>query len=101
MNTYTHKAILHTAFTTGQKNYPAVEAEFYRNISYMTAELEPWFKNVTSGSRDFSRIRVLATVLLTGATGYVHQILRNLIGIGFLPATLSKSFNMEAVSWND
>ncbi|MEQ1976859.1 thioester reductase domain-containing protein [Xenorhabdus sp. SGI240] len=46
MNTYTHKAILHTAFTTGQKNSPAVETEFNRNIRHMTAELEPWFKNV-------------------------------------------------------
>lgn len=101
MNTDTHKAILHTAFTTGQKKSSVVEAEFHRNISHMTAELEPCFKNVPSGSRDFSRIRALATVLLTGVTGYVHQILRYLIGIGFLPAALSKSCNMEAVSWND
>ncbi|WP_244185976.1 long-chain fatty acid--CoA ligase [Xenorhabdus ishibashii] len=48
MNTYTHKAILHTAFTTGQKNSPAVGLEFNRNISHMTAELKPWFKNVPS-----------------------------------------------------
>ncbi|CAM3789778.1 thioester reductase domain-containing protein [Xenorhabdus thuongxuanensis] len=48
MNTYTHKAILHTAFTTGQKKSSAVEPEFNCNISYMTAELEPWFKNVPS-----------------------------------------------------
>ncbi|WP_340613994.1 hypothetical protein [Xenorhabdus thailandensis] len=101
MNTDTHKAILHTAFTTGQKKSSVVEAEFHRNISHMTAELEPCFKNVPSGSRDFSRIRALATVSLTGVTGYVHQILHYLIGIGFLPAALSKSCNMEAVSWND
>ncbi|OKP00571.1 thioester reductase domain-containing protein [Xenorhabdus eapokensis] len=48
MNTYTHKAILHTAFTTGQKKSSAVEPEFNCNISYMTAELEPWFENVPS-----------------------------------------------------
>ncbi|MDC9598439.1 thioester reductase domain-containing protein [Xenorhabdus anantnagensis] len=48
MNTYTHKAILHTAFTTGQKNSPAVETEFDSNISQMTADLKPWFKNVPS-----------------------------------------------------
>ncbi len=46
MNTYTHKAILHTALTTGQKNSPAVDTEFNRHISQITATLEPWFKNV-------------------------------------------------------
>ncbi|MBD1227677.1 hypothetical protein [Xenorhabdus griffiniae] len=152
MNTDTHKAILHTAFTTGQKDSSVIEAKFHRNISHMIAEPEPWFKNVPSGSRDFARIRAFALfnpilneiiaerqarpaqpyhsetlirqyaetlrhdvsrpdglahagyqvdkVLLTGATGYIHQILRYLIGIGFLPAALSKSSNMEAVSWN-
>ncbi|WP_244183379.1 thioester reductase domain-containing protein [Xenorhabdus kozodoii] len=48
MNTYTHKAILHTALTTGQKNAPAVAPEFTSIISCMTAELVPWFKSVPS-----------------------------------------------------
>ncbi|PHM37090.1 amino acid adenylation enzyme/thioester reductase family protein,thioester reductase-like protein [Xenorhabdus mauleonii] len=51
MNTYTHKAILHTAFT-GQKSSPALDTETafdtenISNISQMTAELKPWFTNV-------------------------------------------------------
>ncbi|MBD2813322.1 thioester reductase domain-containing protein [Xenorhabdus sp. Flor] len=48
MNTYTHKAILHTAFT-GQKspfsNNPDINSN---NISYMEKKLQPWFDNVPS-----------------------------------------------------
>ncbi|MBD2781750.1 thioester reductase domain-containing protein [Xenorhabdus szentirmaii] len=55
MNTYTHKAILHTAFT-GQKFSPAGPSEMEGKISYMTAELEPWFKNVPSRLAELARI---------------------------------------------
>ncbi|CEE91237.1 Putative non-ribosomal peptide synthetase (fragment) [Xenorhabdus nematophila str. Anatoliense] len=56
MNTHTHKAILHTAFT-GQKLSPATDMKMNSNISQMTAELDPWFKNVPS------RLAELADVL--------------------------------------
>ncbi|WP_323858806.1 amino acid adenylation domain-containing protein [Xenorhabdus doucetiae] len=56
MNTDTHKAILHTALTTGQKNSPAVQLEFDRNISHMTADLEPWFNNVPSRLAELAKM---------------------------------------------
>ncbi|MDC9582295.1 AMP-binding protein [Xenorhabdus sp. PR6a] len=56
MNTDTHKAILHTALTTGQKNSPAVKPEFNRNISHMTADLEPWFNNVPSRLAELAKM---------------------------------------------
>ncbi|MDC9594640.1 hypothetical protein [Xenorhabdus sp. IM139775] len=56
MNTDTHKAILHTAFTSGQKNASAVKPEFGCNISDMTAELEPRFNNVPSRLAELARM---------------------------------------------
>ncbi|AOM42093.1 amino acid adenylation domain-containing protein [Xenorhabdus hominickii] len=56
MNTYTHKAILHTAFT-GQKSYPADnDTEINSNISHMEEYLEPWFKNVPSRLAELAKI---------------------------------------------
>ncbi|WP_245758995.1 thioester reductase domain-containing protein [Xenorhabdus koppenhoeferi] len=57
MNTYTHKAILHTAFT-GQKFSPAIDIETKTNsdISQMTEDLEPWFKNVPSRLAELANV---------------------------------------------
>ncbi|MDX7992443.1 amino acid adenylation domain-containing protein [Xenorhabdus sp. psl] len=55
MNTYTHKAILHTAFT-GQKLSPADDIEITDNLSYMAVALEPWFKNVPSRLAELAKV---------------------------------------------
>ncbi|WP_237386979.1 thioester reductase domain-containing protein [Xenorhabdus sp. Sc-CR9] len=57
MNTYTHKAILHTAFT-GQKFSPAIDIDIEINsdVSQMTEELEPWFKNVPSRLAELANV---------------------------------------------
>ncbi|WP_232369977.1 thioester reductase domain-containing protein [Xenorhabdus lircayensis] len=55
MNTHTHKAILHTAFT-GQKSSPAGDTEMNSNISRMTAALDPWFKNVPSRLAELAKV---------------------------------------------
>ncbi len=55
MNTYTHKAILHTAFT-GQKSSPADDTEIDSNISHMISTLEPWFKNVPSQLAELAKV---------------------------------------------
>ncbi|OTA19319.1 amino acid adenylation enzyme/thioester reductase family protein [Xenorhabdus beddingii] len=67
MNTHTHKAILHTAFT-GQKSSPVGAAAIESHLSCMTAALEPWFDNVPSrlaelaksGKRDQKRLEDVA-----------------------------------------
>ncbi len=56
MNTYTHKAILHTAFIGQQSSFSNPSDINDINISYMEKTLQPWFDNVPSRLAKLAKI---------------------------------------------
>ncbi|PHM33208.1 amino acid adenylation domain-containing protein [Xenorhabdus innexi] len=56
MNTYTHKAILHTAFIGQPTSFTNFTDISKNNISYMEKPLQPWFDNVPSRLAKLAKI---------------------------------------------